>query len=310
MPRRPPAAAAITVESYEIDLDLTGRRSRSGRVVDRSGSGPPSPAPTTFVEVKLPPTALGDASTARRSTRRRSTATGCRCRPAGADNTLVGRGRDGVLQHGRGAAPVRRPGRRRGLPLRDVVPRRRAAHLRLLRPARPQGAGDPHGDRAAGVDGGRPTARCVAGPAPGRWEFAADRAAGDLLRHADRRAVPRACGPSTTASRWRSTAGVAGRAPRQGRRRDLRDHPRVPRPVPRAVRRALPVRQVRPGVRARVQRRRDGEPGPGHVPRRATCSARRSPTPSASCGPRPSRTRWRTCGSATWSPCAGGTTCG
>ncbi|MEK8109647.1 M1 family aminopeptidase [Micromonospora sp. M12] len=31
---------------------------------------------------------------------------------------------------------------------------------------------------------------------------------------------------------------------------------------------------------------------------------------SASCGPPPSRTRWPTCGSATWSPCAGGTTCG
>ena len=27
-------------------------------------------------------------------------------------------------------------------------------------------------------------------------------------------------------------------------------------------------------------------------------------------GPRRSCTRWRTCGSATWSPCAGGTTCG
>ncbi|MER6596328.1 hypothetical protein ABT214_31655, partial [Micromonospora purpureochromogenes] len=32
-------------------------------------------------------------------------------------------------------------------------------------------------------------------------------------------------------------------------------------PLPPALRRALPVRQVRPGVRAGVQRRRDGEPG-------------------------------------------------
>ena len=31
---------------------------------------------------------------------------------------------------------------------------------------------DPHGDRAAGVDGRRPTAALAANPAPGRWEFA------------------------------------------------------------------------------------------------------------------------------------------
>ena len=41
-----------------------------------------------------------------------------------------------------------------------------------------------------------------------------------------------------------------------------------------------------------------------------TCSARRSPMPSVSDGPRRSSTSSRTCGSATSSPCAGGTTCG
>ena len=44
-----------------------------------------------------------------------------------------------LLQHRRGPAPVRRPGRRRGLPLHPVRDGRRPAGLRLLRPARPQG---------------------------------------------------------------------------------------------------------------------------------------------------------------------------
>src|SRR5579859_5226757 len=50
---------------------------------------------------------------------------------------------------------------------------------------------------------------------------------------------------------------------------------------------------------------------PGASPsRRTTSSARRSPRPRTSVAPRPCSTSWRTCGSATWSPCAGGTTCG
>ena len=48
----------------------------------------------------------------------------------------------------RGPAPRRRPGRRRGLPVPAVLPRRRPADVRLLRPARPQGAGDADGPRA------------------------------------------------------------------------------------------------------------------------------------------------------------------
>ena len=43
---------------------------------------------------------------------------------------------------------------------------------------------------------------------------------------------------------------------------------------------------------------------------RTTSSAARSPTRPTSGAPRRSCTRWRTCGSATSSPCAGGTTCG
>ena len=59
-----------------------------------------------------------------------------------------------------------------------------------------------------------------------------------------------------------------------------------------------------------VQRRRDGEPRLRHLPRPAASSPAGSPGASASRGPPPSRTRWRTSGSATSSPRSGGTTCG
>ena len=76
------------------------------------------------------------------------------------------------------------------------------------------------------------------------------------------------------------------------------------------VRPPLPVRQVRPAVRPRVQRGRDGERrlrddhGGLHLPLPGHRGRLRERAPTRSC------TSWRTCGSATWSPCAGGTTCG
>ena len=90
----------------------------------------------------------------------------------------------------------------------------------------------------------------------------------------------------------------------------LLDHQAGLRLVSPHVRLPLPVRQVRPAVRARVQRRRDGERGLRDVPRRLRLPLARSPTTRTSGAPTRSCTRWRTCGSATWSPCAGGTTSG
>ena len=52
-------------------------------------------------------------------------------------------------------------------------------------------------------------------------------------------------------------------------------HGRELRPLPRALRRPLPLRQVRPGVRPRLRRRRGGEPGHGHLPRGAAVPDRR-----------------------------------
>ena len=116
----------------------------------------------------------------------------------------------------------------------------------------------------------RPAGRCWATPRPpGR--------AGPLGVRDHRAALRPTCSPwspgrttacarSTTASR--SASGRGSRwAPYLDAERLLDDTRRL-RLLPRAVRRALPVRQVRPGVRPGVQRRRHGEPRAGHLPRR------------------------------------------
>ncbi len=78
---------------------------------------------------------------------------------------------DGALHaHRRGPAPVRRPGRRRGLPLQPVRGGRCPPSLRVLRPTRSQGPADPHRHRARVLDGGRrlPHARARARRATAR----------------------------------------------------------------------------------------------------------------------------------------------
>ena len=66
-----------------------------------------------------------------------------------------GRG-DAPLRHQRRRdAPVRRPGRRRDVPHRVLRQRPRASGLRVLRPARPQGDGDPLRLCPRGLDGAR-----------------------------------------------------------------------------------------------------------------------------------------------------------
>ena len=128
----------------------------------------------------------------------------------------------------------------------------------------------------------------------------------------DRRALPRRCTTSTTASRWRSTPGRRSATHLDAQAAEIFEiTTAVPRPLPPAVRRAVSVRQVRPGVRARSSRLGAME-NPGCVTFRddyiftsAATEAEREDAGAAS-----SPTRWPTCGSATWSPCAGGTTSG
>ena len=83
------------------------------------------------------------------------------------------------------------------------------------------------------------------------------------------------------------------------RRRPVPHHRAGLRLLPRAVRRALSAAEIRPGVRARVQRRRDGELRLRRA-RRAVLHLpiRRSPTTSTRTARTRSCTRWRTCGSA------------
>ena len=135
-----------------------------------------------------------------------------RCRPAGPrpaahhdrsrrEPHRRGR-RDALPQRRRGPAPRGRPGRRTALRLRDDVPGRRAEHLRLLRPARPQGHLDPPRPRAARLDRDRQLAghRGRAGTVgPGDHPPAVD-----VPRRPGRRARTTWCAPSTTASRWGS----------------------------------------------------------------------------------------------------------
>ena len=120
---------------------------------------------------------------------------------------------DGLLQRRRGSAPPCGPGRRRDLPLRDVVPRRRAALVRLLRPARPEGA--VHLEVRAPDRTGRSSAT---GRRPGRTRSVADRAASTRWRRTSSRSspgritrsaaehdgIPLGC---TSGARWREQLG-------------------------------------------------------------------------------------------------------
>ena len=184
------------------------------------------------------------------------------------------------------------------LRLRPPLPRRRPDGLRLLRPARPQGALHRRGHRPGRLDRPRqrrrrPSSRraapssattpplatyfvtVCAGP------YASVRAEHDgipLGLHARRRSS-RTCAsrPSTCST---TTRGLLRR-------------------LPPAVRHPLPVRRVPPGVRARVQRRGDGEPRLRDLPRHDDLPRRGDTRPGALRAATPSRTRWRTCGSAT-----------
>ena len=207
-------AELITVGSYQIELDLTGGDTtfRSVSTIEfdcaRPGAG-------TFLN-------LDGAARARDDPQRRP-GPGQRVRrrpdhprrPRGREHA-GGRRRVRLLAQRRGPAPVRRPGRRQRLHVLRPGDVRREPGLRLLRPARHEGALRAHRARAAGVDGrvqhgGRRRGRLARrrrGPA---LALPADAADGDL--HHARVGLPVAhrAAPSTTASRWASSA--ASRSP-------------------------------------------------------------------------------------------------
>ena len=151
----------------------------------------------------------------------------------------------------------------------------------------------------------RPTPEPVAGgdSASSVWHFEPTKPHVDLHHRARRRRLRRGARHATSGTRGEIPLGVfcravAARAPR--RRRHLRGHQAGLRVLRGRLRHGLPVRQVRPAVRAGVQHGRDGERRLRDLPRRRTSSAAavtdaavRAAAPTRSC------TRWRTCGSAT-----------
>ena len=172
---------------------------------------------------------------------------------------------DGLQPRRPGPAPGDRPRGPARLRLRPPVPRRRADGLRLLRPAGPQGPLRRHGAGTAGL--GRPRQRRGESGRPGAVGAGDDEAAGDLFRHRLRRALRLRAGRA----RWHPPRpprqGVPPGAARAPRRAAVRGDAAVVRLLPRALRHPLPVRRVPPGLRPRVQRRRDGEPGLRHPAR-------------------------------------------
>ena len=173
-------------------------------------------------------------------------------------------GRLRLLPHRRGPAPLRRPGRRQRLPVHAVrdVPTRTAMYACFDQPDLKATFAL---DRDARPRTGRssPTTAAETGRRAGRvWHFPPTPRDLHLHHRARRRARTTSCATSTARRRPVIPLGVfcravARRAPR--RRRDLRGHQAGVRLLREGLRPPVPVRQVRPALRARVQRGRDGE---------------------------------------------------
>ena len=309
-------AELLHVESYDVELDLTDGGGKPSERTFRSTTDDPlrrrAPGAETFIDViadRLHAVTLNGATWTSSAYRPEDgiALTGL------ADRQRAGRRRRPALhEHRRGAAPLRRPARRRGLPLLAVRDRRRQADVRLLRPARPQG--DVHLPRHRARRTGRspPTAgveRTSRSCAP------ASRCTSPRPRGSARTSPPWSPGRTTwsPASTTASTSGLWCRktlAEHLDADDAVRGHQAGLRLVPRATSAC--------GTRSTSTTScscRSSTPARWRTPAasrsaRTTSSAARSPTRATSGAPRRSCTRWRTCGSATSSPCAGGTTCG
>ena len=247
--------AMLDITSYDLTLDLTtGEETFLSQTVVRFTSR----GGDTFLDVQ--PRELRSVSLDGAAARRAVLGPGPGAAAHHAGRARAGRRRrHGVPQRRRGDAPGRRPGRRSPLRLRHVVHGGRAEHLRVLRPAGPEGAVHPPRHRTRGLAGGRQRA-CGAGVA--RAVGAGhDAAAVDVLRHARRRPLPPGDHRARRDPAGPGGAGVARAPPGRPGRRDPRHHPAELRRVPPALRHQVRVRRLPPGLRPRVQRRRHGESG-------------------------------------------------
>ena len=205
------------------------------------------------------------------------------------------------------------------LPLHPVRAGRRAPGIRLLRAAGPEGAVHLRGDRPGGLGGGLANRRAahprgrrcpavvefeptlpistyltavVAGPVPLRDESSWTPQDGLTVSRSAR------CAAASLAQYFDADDGLRGDQAGPGL-------------LPRALRLPVPFGQVRPGrscpstTSARWRTRAWSPSREAYVFRGAGHRRR-----STRAGPTRSCTRWPTCGSATWSPWCGGTTCG
>ena len=287
-------AALVSDVSYDLHLDLTDRDTFGVRATVRFACS--EPGASTFLELLngqevlldgLPATtydgrrlALHDLSAAQRGD------------GGGAPSLRHRRRRDAHVHRSRGR-PHLRLGVRRDGP--------RAADLPVLRPERPQGAGDARGDRP----------RPVAGPGERTRDQRRRRRHLDVRHHAAdpaadvhglRRAVALRHLGARRASVRLARPRLAGRPARPRRRGAAAGHRGVLRPLRAAVRRAVRVRLLRPGLRPRAQLGCAREPRLRHLPRRDPARRHTRRRASAGAARWSSPTRWPTCGSATSRP--------
>ena len=258
-------ADLLSVDSYDIELDLTTSDTTFALDDDRHVHVPTSRAPTTWIDLVAPylvsATLNGEPIDVSGYTGQRLPL------PAlAAENTLVVVAECAYSRTGEGLHRLVDPVDDEVYLYSQFEDGRRPAGLRLLRPARPEGRVTRSTSRR------RTTGRsCRTRPRPrrrpvragvARWDFATD-GTDDHVHHRTRRqgrttwsvtstSVPTAPTRwgSSAATRWLPTSTPTGSSSRdQAGHRLLRAGLRPP----------LPVRQVRPAVRAGVQRRRDGE---------------------------------------------------
>ena len=151
-------AALVTVDSYRIDLDLTDGAGAPGEKTFRSVTTVEFDAlagADTYIDIAADTVQQRHPQRDRDSTSPATTSPPASPLPGLAERNIARRRRRlPLLQHRRGPAPLRRPRRRRGLPLLAVRNRRRQADVRVLRPARPQGHLRRHRHRARALGGG------------------------------------------------------------------------------------------------------------------------------------------------------------
>ena len=251
----------VSTETYVVEFDLT-RRPKPGSARSRPSGSVPHPAPprsSTSSTARSP----RSRSTARRSTRP-STPTAASRSPTSPPTTSCA---------SRPPACTRTPARAYtgsstrsmpSVPLHAVRGARRPPGVHHVRAARPQGDLRVPRHRAVHLAGRVELPHARAGTGARRSQRVAlrpHRADVDLHHRARGRRVPRRARRLPRRVR-RDSAGpvlppVAAGAPR--RRRRLARHQAGVRVLRAGLRDGLPVRQVRPAVRAGVQHGRDGE---------------------------------------------------